>query len=338
MKFLNEFKARHHLETSAESLSALEYRHCERHGRYQVAERQSDGSLRPVTSKCPHCQVEEAQRARLALTPKRYRNAHLTTSTATPAQDVTAEVLQRMLREPATNLWLYGPAGTGKTHLGHALCDALVAQGNKASVHSLRAVLNQIRATWKPGSTQRAEDIIRQFAQIPVLILDELDKVRWSENTQQLVFALLDMRYLAELPTVCISNQSPESLRSSLSEPVWDRLQERLMTMATGNTSVRGQDIRETCNKDAQVALYERNRENGDVAYEKLSGTVTEKSVPEAVRSRADFSRSGRNPPGIHATGDQSNGKVTPRVSPKTGRKITVSPAEGHPPTALGHN
>ncbi len=269
---LHAFKARHAIV--AESNDPEEYLHCPEHGRYRMGERLANGVWVHHHRECPDCRVQALQSARLAATPRRYRPAQLALSTASPAQALSARLLAHLgtvdtETAASLNLWLYGPAGTGKTHLGHALCEAFVRQGQRAVLSSLRRVLNDIRAAWKPGSAERSEDVLQRLSEIPLLVIDETDKVTWSENTRQLVFALLDMRYTADRPTVLISNATPEHLKPKMGFPSWDRLRESLVVLATGRKSLRGGDASaDGCTTVLPVALYGQCRNAGYSAHD----------------------------------------------------------------------
>lgn len=298
---LQAFKTRHAVNDQTDP--AL--RHCPEHGPYRVGEPLADGSWVHQHRECPACRIEALQRSRLEATPRRYRTAQLASSTASPAQALCARLLDRLdatgVQETAVNLWLYGPAGTGKTHLGHAVCAAATRQGRRAVFSSLRKILNDIRATWKPGSPERSEDVLQRLSEIPMLVIDEADKVHWSDNTRQLVFALLDLRYTADRPTVLISNATPEHLKPQMGFPSWDRLRESLVILATGRKSLRGADC---CTTVLPVALYGQDRQTGFAANEpsklqdgfikqRFDGQIATGPLGAAVRSPRDWERSG---------------------------------------------
>ncbi|MBN6743224.1 ATP-binding protein, partial [Acidithiobacillus sp. MC6.1] len=136
---------------------------------------------------------------------------------------------------------LHGAPGTGKTHLGYALCRVFAHAGQNALLQSAQKVLAEIRATWDPASRERQEQVITRFATLDLLVIDEPDKVHWSENTRQLFFAILDRRYAQALPTVVLTNATTVTLSGLTQTPIWRRLREHLLVLDCGEHSYRAQ-------------------------------------------------------------------------------------------------
>jgi chromosomal replication initiation ATPase DnaA len=128
---LAAFMARHNVDPSLDP----EMAHCPHHGPYRARERLADGQLRVVQRECPKCAAQAQNAQRLQRVPRRYRQAELSTSKASAAQDWAAQAMKWCRLDTIPNLWLHGPVGTGKTHLGHALCSDFTLQGQRSEPH-----------------------------------------------------------------------------------------------------------------------------------------------------------------------------------------------------------
>jgi len=149
---------------------------CPKHGPYTRYQADTEGPARGH-HRCPHCVAQELESERQRRVPKRYRDARLEGPMLSDGERTSARILSALQPVDLPNIWLFGPVGTGKTHLGHALCRDIVRQGHKAILKPLRELLAEVRACWKPGAGERADAVLARYAQIPVLVLDEIDKV-----------------------------------------------------------------------------------------------------------------------------------------------------------------
>lgn len=277
---VSAFMARHGVVETVDP----DLKHCQDHGPYRAQERLPNGQIRVLHRHCPQCAAETQNRERLQGVPRRYREAEIASSKASRAQQWSAEALALCDGDVQPNLWLHGPVGTGKTHLGHALCAHQTLQGKRAQLRSLRALLADIRSSWKPGAGERQEDILLRLANIPVLVIDEVDKVRWSDNTRELFFALIDLRYQEDHQTILVSNARPERVRAWMGEASWDRLQEFLVILTPGQKSLRrAQEESDVCANELPVALYAENRQT-EVLYHAPSTTAEHAATVSSAR------------------------------------------------------
>ncbi len=110
--------------------------------------------------------------------------------------------------EPLHWLTLWGAVGTGKTHLCAAIVNSCTENRKAAVYYTLPDLLNVLRGTFKDNSFS---DTLHQLLQVPVLIVDEVDKVNWTAWADEAVYALMDARYRAlnEKGTVFAMNVEP---------------------------------------------------------------------------------------------------------------------------------
>lgn len=123
---------------------------------------------------------------------------------------------------PAGDLLLLGACGTGKTHLAVA-----IAQETEGTYTTMMRLIRHIRDAWKPGCKETDQQRIDRYAALPLLVIDEVGLQSGTENERQLATEVIDGRYVAELPTVIVSNETPDGLGRILGPRVMDRLAER---------------------------------------------------------------------------------------------------------------
>ncbi len=105
----------------------------------------------------------------------------------------------------ARGLLLYGPCGTGKTHLAAGLLRRLQSRGAACRWFHCREVLRQVKDTYGGGETaERA--VLRPVVETPVVVLDEAGAAEvtpWSMDQMQY---LIGARYDAGLCTIVTTN------------------------------------------------------------------------------------------------------------------------------------
>ena len=132
------------------------------------------------------------------------------------------EAVQEFIDKPSKGLFLFGPAGTGKTHL--AVKVAQEVDGSK--FQKVPKLLLTLKSNFD-GSGYENEIIIEKLAKAPVLVLDDLGAEKASDWVAETVYILIDERYGNMKPTVITSNYSP----SELAVRFGDRIVSRIMEM-----------------------------------------------------------------------------------------------------------
>lgn len=134
------------------------------------------------------------------------------------------------------NLILHGTYGTGKTHLLAAICNHLRAEGRASHFTTAPNLFGAIQEAITYG--QDCNKYINLAVSAPLLVIDDIDKVKWSEFREDKYFLILDKRTIAGLPTA-ISTNRLEDLESYVGGAVASRL-------AIGQIAVEmnGQDYR----------------------------------------------------------------------------------------------
>jgi DnaA family protein len=106
---------------------------------------------------------------------------HATFDTFTPGSNAAAlEHVRAVARGATDTLWLWGPAGCGKTHLLQAACRAAAAAGMRAMYVAL-------------GSEQATEpEILAGLESLELLALDQVERVAAELAWQRALFMILD--------------------------------------------------------------------------------------------------------------------------------------------------
>jgi len=129
--------------------------------------------------------------------------------------------------EDGGGLWLIGPVGTGKSHLGAAMVRAARFDRNMSAVlMTAREMVRDLRATWRRDSSVSEEDRIEDLGRRSLLVLDEIGVGFGSDAEQVQLFDVLDLRYQLKRPTVLLSNLNLPALKMALGDRAFDRLRE----------------------------------------------------------------------------------------------------------------
>lgn len=124
---------------------------------------------------------------------------------------------------------LIGKPGTGKTHLGAAIANALLLKTSRTAVYrTVGAVLQAIKATFDRKSERSESDILSSLVNPDLLVLDEIGVSKENPSDFELttLFAIINGRYENRRPTVVISNLSGQQLPGAMGERCVDRLRE----------------------------------------------------------------------------------------------------------------
>jgi DNA replication protein DnaC len=236
-----------------------EQRTCERHGPYEAVQLwRGAGNY----SSCPQCQAEEDRRCALARKAAEDRDARRTCladsglhgrfaeatfanfEADTPEMRKALTACRSYAEEfgPGSGtLWLVGPPGGGKTHLGSAIVREVIERHVlSARITTPRKMIRRLRATWQKGTEESEADAIRDLASYSLLVLDEVGVSLGTDAELVQLYDVLDARYALRNPTLVISNLTPQLVKGFLGDRLFDRLRERAQVLACDWPSYRG--------------------------------------------------------------------------------------------------
>lgn len=130
---------------------------------------------------------------------ERYKKA-----THEKASDLAAKVAE------GQSLYIFGPYGTGKTHLASAIARKLVWAHKRVRMMTSIELTMELQATIGSPSSEKA--VMDALASRPVLIIDDLGKEPPTDWVLSRLFAIINERYDSTLPTVITTNYDREHL------------------------------------------------------------------------------------------------------------------------------
>ena len=140
-----------------------------------------------------------------------------------PATAMAWRVLRDYVESPSGGIFLYGPSGTGKTHLATAMMRAFIQRGQECQYLTYPEMLVRFRRSLEQAQASLEEEILA-YCHAPILILDDLGVGHISEWARQMVHLLLDRRDRYLKPVVLVSNLSLEQIALLLGDPIASRI------------------------------------------------------------------------------------------------------------------
>jgi len=212
------------------------------------AKKDINGRWLKTSERCPECEKKdndkmrkkEAERQRLENIDRFIRKSgfkklqhKMTFDNFKPENDHQKKALGLLKayvygEDDPRNLFIYGPAGIGKTHLVVSLAKKFVEQTVKEMKFTTGVnLLNEIRSTF--DSRDSSGDVIDQYSEVPLLVIDDLGAEKSTEWAREVLYGIIDNRYSRMLPTFVTSNLSPSELCCKKFD---DRLVSRLLNNA----------------------------------------------------------------------------------------------------------
>jgi DNA replication protein DnaC len=134
------------------------------------------------------------------------------------------------------NLFLWGEAGRGKTHLACAIARKLLWEGHRVEFIKPRILMMELRAK----DSQQQLRMLREYGQIPVLIFDEFGRGNDSEFTCDNMRDILDFRdFNWQGGMVMTSNFSPEEIAEKMGDSIPSRILKNFKIVKVGGEDMR---------------------------------------------------------------------------------------------------
>lgn len=109
-------------------------------------------------------------------------------------------------------LIIVGSYGTGKTHLVTAISNQLIAGGIPVICMTMIDLLARIKQTFDRSDKATEADIMKIYEEVPLLVIDDIGSEQPSEWGSTKIFAIVNARYEAYMPTIVTTNYAGDEL------------------------------------------------------------------------------------------------------------------------------
>lgn len=158
--------------------------------------------------------------------PPRFKKAtfeNFETPIQLTAADFSVKFAESYTKDTRKGLYLYGLAGSGKTHLAAAIANRLILKARPRFI-TVPELLLEIKKTY--GNSHGDDELIDKLSYTKLLILDDLGSEKPTEWVQETLFVILDRRYTHYLPTIFTSNFSLDQIKERLGYRIASRIAE----------------------------------------------------------------------------------------------------------------
>ncbi len=138
----------------------------------------------------------------------------------------------------AVNVIMYGGVGTGKTFFGISLIKEAVVQGYSAKYQTTYDLFNEIKKSFSDSSFCY-EKVKKYLIDCDILCLDEIGVTYGTEFEINILFEIINQRYMLCKPTIIITNLDIQNLTKAIGIRSLDRLMETCLNIKFDYPSLR---------------------------------------------------------------------------------------------------
>jgi DNA replication protein DnaC len=119
-------------------------------------------------------------------------------------RDLIAPYLASDFAASGRNLVLSGKSGRGKTHLAIAIAFLAIQHGADARFIAAAHLIDDLTKAAKAG---RLQDVAEPFIAAKVLVIDEVGYLPHADDAANVLYTIIDARYLRRRPTIFTTNK-----------------------------------------------------------------------------------------------------------------------------------
>ena len=149
---------------------------------------------------------------------------------------------------------LCGPSGTGKTHLAIAIAYKAIQNGGTAVFREANHLIEELSEATRRGTLRQT---IEPYLHTDVLVIDELGYLTYPQDAANVLFQVVNQRYLQKKAIVVTTNKPLDKWASvlhdkDLAEAIIDRVLARGRLIELRGTSYRTRHLKNTKDDGAQ--------------------------------------------------------------------------------------
>ena len=131
------------------------------------------------------------------------------------------------LLNPTSSLLLTGKCGSGKTHIACGILREMVKINlSHVKFKSVPNLLLNLRSSFKQYPEQTEDEIIREYTQYSLIVLDDFGAEKSSEFSIASLYLILDKRINREYPTIITTNLNLKQIENVFGARISSRLSE----------------------------------------------------------------------------------------------------------------
>lgn len=138
-------------------------------------------------------------------------------------------------------LLLYGLVGRGKTYAAAEVANALIDKGYTALATNFKRIENQVF-----NAKEQKQKYFDSLNKVDLLLLDDLGVERDTQFMQEIVYEVINNRYLAGLPMIITTNLTAEELKNPQeikNQRIFDRVLESCLPIKVEGVNRRHKNL-----------------------------------------------------------------------------------------------